>query len=73
MRTPARATSCIHFPVVCAAQPPLITCVFFGLAPPNSTISLVWRAIEVHEVRGPTTDCGEPTTCGRNASAAPKL
>ena len=38
--TPARASSAIQRPVECEAQPPLLTCVFFGLAPPNSTISL---------------------------------
>ena len=71
--TPARATSRIHWSVECAAQPPFMTCVFFGLAPPNSTISLPCRAIDDHDVSGPTTACGEPITWGRNASAAPKL
>ena len=33
----ARASSAIHGPVECEAQPPLLTSVFFGLAPPNST------------------------------------
>ena len=71
--TSAFASSAIQPPVECEAQPPLLTRVFFGFAPPNSTISLECRAIEDHEVSGPTTDCGEPTICGRNASAAPKL
>jgi hypothetical protein len=71
--TPARASSAIQPLVECEAQPPLLTRVFFGFAPPNSTISLLWRAIEDHDVSGPTTDCGLPTMCGRNASAAPKL
>ena len=39
--------------MACAPQPPLVTCMFFGLAPPNITISLAWRAIEDHEVSGP--------------------
>ena len=45
-------------PVECEAQPPLVTWVFFGLAPPNSTISLACRAIDDQEVSGPVTDCG---------------
>src|SRR5438876_299035 len=66
--TPARANSAIQPRVECDAQPPLLTSVFFGLAPPNSTINLECRAIEDHDVSGPTTDCGLPTICGRNAS-----
>ena len=68
--TPARANSAIQPLVECEAQPPLLTWVFFGLAPPNSTISLPCRAIEDHDVSGPTTDCGLPSTCGRNAERA---
>ena len=48
----------------------MLTSVFFGLAPPNSTISLPCRAIDDHEVSGPITDCGLPRMCGRKASAA---
>ena len=69
--TPALASSAIHGPVECEAQPPLLTSVFFGLAPPNSTSSLPCRAIDDHEVSGPVTACGEPRMCGRNASAQP--
>ena len=71
--TPARASSAIDGAVECDAQPPLLTCVFFGLAPPNSTISLPCRAIDDHDVSGPVTDCGLPRMCGRKASAQPKL
>ena len=71
--TPARASSAIHGPVECDAQPPLLTSVFFGFAPPNNTISRLCRAIDDHDVSGPTTACGVPRMCGRNASAAPKL
>src|ERR1044071_3827516 len=71
--TPARASSAIQPRVECDAQPPLLTRVFFGLAPPNSTISLECRAIDDHEVSGPTTDWGLPTICGKKARAAPKL
>jgi hypothetical protein len=53
--TPARASSAIQPPVECEAQPPLLTSVFFGLAPPNNTISLECRAIDDHDVSGPTT------------------
>ena len=70
---PARASSAIQPLVECDAQPPLLTSVFFGLAPPNSTISLPWRAIDDHEVSGPVTACGLPRICGRKASAHPKL
>ncbi len=46
---------------------------FLGLQPPNSTISLAWRAIDDQEVSGPVTGCALPTTCGRNVNAVPKL
>ena len=56
------------------AQPPLLTCVFFGLAPPNSTISLPCRAIDDHEVSGPVTACGAAERCAAGTPARePKL
>jgi hypothetical protein len=70
---PARASAVIQPPTECSPQPPFATCMFFGLAPPNSTTSLPWRAIDDHEVSGPLTACAEPMTCGRNFSAVPKL
>ena len=63
----------IQPPTACSPQPPFATCMFFGLAPPNSTMSRVWRAIDDHDVSGPLTACAEPSTCGRKVSAAPKL
>ena len=44
--TPARASSAIQPLVECDAQPPLLTRVFFGFAPPNKTMSLPCRAID---------------------------
>ena len=67
------ASSAIQRPMACTAQPPFDTCMFFGLAPPNSTISLLCRAIDDHDVSGPVTACALPSTCGRKASAVPKL
>ena len=71
--TPALASSASDWPMACAPMPPLVTCMFFGLAPPNITISLEWRAIDDHEVSGPVQACALPKTCGRNTSAVPKL
>src|ERR1700730_18590713 len=71
--TPAAASSRSEPAVEWAAQPPFATWVFFGLAPPNITISLVCRAIEDQDVSGPVTACALPMTWGRNASAVPKL
>ncbi len=72
-RTPAGASSASEWPIACAPMPPLVTCMFFGLAPPNITISLAWRAIDDHEVSGPVQACALPSTCGRKTSAQPKL
>jgi hypothetical protein len=69
----ALASSTIQPPAECSPQPPFATCRFLGLAPPNSTRSSAWRAIDDHDVSGPVTACAEPSTCGKKVRAAPKL
>ena len=63
--TPARASSASQPLVEWPPQPPFATCVFLGLAPPKSSISFPWRAIDDHDVSGPVTAWAVPSTCGR--------
>src|SRR5262245_48245679 len=71
--TPARPSAAIQPPTECSPQPPLATCMFFGLAPPNSTTRLAWRGIDDREGSGAVTAWAEQMTVGRNFSAVPKL
>ena len=54
-------------------MPPMLTSVFLGAMPPNSTINLVCLAIVGQEVTVPATGSMVPTMCGTITDAAPKL
>ena len=51
----------------------MLTWVFLGDMPPNSTMSLVWAAMVGHAVIAPVTGSMVPTTLGTITEAAPKL